>query len=56
MNTSPKYWNVDLTSDELVMNVSLTRVHADNAEQAQQKALSLMTTPAHWYVVSIDRS
>ncbi|WP_166738263.1 hypothetical protein [Achromobacter aegrifaciens] len=51
-----KYWNVDLTSDALVMNVSMTRVQAPDAQRASQQALSLMKTPPDWRVVGIDRA
>lgn len=54
MDTS-KYWNVDLTSDALVMNVSMTRVPAPNAQHAEKEALSLMKTPTDWRVIGIDR-
>lgn len=53
---SVKYWNVDLTSDELIMDCTLTRLQADNAERAEHLALHLMQCPGDWRVTGIDRA
>lgn len=53
---SRKYWNVDLTSDELVMNASLTRVPAETSKQAEEFARKMMAAPESWRVIGIDRA
>ncbi len=50
-----KYYNVDLTSDFYVMNASLTRILALDAEDAEDKALGLMADSKYWRVVGVDR-
>ncbi|QRE00432.1 hypothetical protein [Burkholderia phage BCSR52] len=50
------YWNVDLTSDELVMNVTMTRVPAKTSELAEYTAKALMAQPEVWRVTGIDRA
>lgn len=51
-----KYWNVDLTSDEYVMDASLSRVPAETGEQAGEVARKMMAAPEYWRVVGIDRA
>ncbi|CAJ0701736.1 hypothetical protein LMG19089_02914 [Ralstonia edaphis] len=51
-----RYWNIDLTSDDLVMNCSLTRVSGATAQDAERNALALMREPALWRVTAIDRA
>lgn len=52
----PKFWNIDLTNDEAVMNASLTRVPGENADEAQHNALMTMRVPGEWRVTAIDRA
>jgi hypothetical protein len=50
-----RFYAIDLTSDIHSTNVSFARIQADNPEQAQQIALSLMAKPAEWRVIGIDQ-
>ena len=48
---SPKYFNVELTSDSLVMNCTLTRVPGYTKEMAERRAINLMAHRNQWRVV-----
>ncbi|WP_155511805.1 MULTISPECIES: hypothetical protein [Pseudomonas syringae group] len=50
-----RFYAIDLTSDVHSTNVSFARIQADNAEKAQEIALSLMAKPAEWRVIGIDQ-
>jgi|GEM_PF-5398396 len=50
-----KYWMVDLTSDHYVSNISMSRVEAETAADAEREALKRMAEPHIWRVIGTDR-
>lgn len=53
-----RFYAIDLTSEVHSTNVSFARIqadNADNADKAQEIALSLMAKPAEWRVIGIDQ-